>query len=459
MKSSNLFRRALLFLMVVTSSFSYGEIVNLTAMSGSISWENENYENNLDYTYSINTNTNQPITINYSVNAEPTFDYMAIIEIDLNGYESEIAWIDYEESGSYTTSFPSGKAKVVIFTNSTIDFWDNQEYYTGFYFSYQAVTNHTFNQTQVTNNNANIAGKLGVGIVNPLTRLHINGPIRGDGPAGSLTVNTTYGNVTMGATSSTQATISTDRSYFQFDKSVYLSTGIVNSTTSSLQLRTDNSPRLTILNSNGNVGINNTSPGQKLSVRGNLSLYSSGTTTPNENYKGNLMITRSSGNQFINLVKGTTAWSIGVKGNNYAIGPGNTTDGSFTPSFVITPGGYIGIGTTSPDKSLTVNGTIHAKEVLVDYAIPFPDYVFDKKYTLRTLYDVDAFIKDRGHLPDIPSAEEVGEKGINLAELQVRLLQKIEELTLYAVDQQKRLDEQQARIDALEKALTLERTK
>jgi len=190
-----------------------------------------------------------------------------------------------------------------------------------------------------------------------------------------------------------------------------------------------------------------------------MALYPSG-TTPNGNYNGSLMITKpTSSNQFINLVKGTTAWSIGVKGNNYAIGPGNTTDGSFTPSFVITPGGYVGIGTTSPDKSLTVNGTIHAKEVLVDYAIPFPDYVFDKHYTLRTLYDVDAFIKDKGHLPDIPSADDVEGKSINVADLQIRLLQKIEELTLYAVDQQKRLDEQQARIDALEKALTLERTK
>jgi len=459
MKTSNLFRCALLISMVATRLFSYGETVNLTAMSGSFSWEYYNYENNLDYTYIINTNTFQPITFNYTYNAEPAFDYMVFYEIDQNGNESEIAWIESEDFGSLTTNFPTGKAKVVIFTNSTVDFYDNQEGYTGFAFSYQAVSTYSYLQTQVTNNNATIAGKLGVGIVNPLTRLHINGPIRGDGPAGSLTVNTTYGNVTMGATSSTQATISTDRSYFLFDKALYLSTGEFNTTATKWQLKTNASTKLTILSSNGNVGIGTTNPSQKLTVIGNMALYPSG-TTPNGSYNGSLMITKpTSSNQFINLVKGTTAWSIGVKGNNYAIGPGNTTDGSFTPSFVITPGGYIGIGTTSPDKSLTVNGTIHAKEVLVDYAIPFPDYVFDKKYTLRTLYDVDAFIKDRGHLPDIPSAEEVGEKGINLAELQVRLLQKIEELTLYAVDQQKRLDEQQARIDALEKALTLERTR
>jgi len=458
MKSNNLFRRALLFLMVVTSSFSYGEIVNLTAMSGSFSWENENYENNLNYTYKIKTNTYQKITFNYSYNAEPGNDYMVFYEIDENGNESEIAWIESDDSGSLTTNFPTGEAKVVIFTNSTIDFWDNQEGYTGFSFSYQ-VSSFPYSGTQVTNNNASIAGNLGVGIVNPLTRLHINGPIRGDGSAGSLTVNTTYGNVTMGATSSTQATISTDRSYFLFDKALYLSTGEFNTTATKWQLKTNAITKLTILSSNGNVGIGTTLPSQKLSVLGNMALYPSG-TTPNGNYNGSLMITKpTSSNQFINLVKGTTAWSIGVKGNNYAIGPGNTTDGSFTPSFVITPGGYVGIGTTSPDKSLTVNGTIHAKEVLVDYAIPFPDYVFDKHYTLRTLYDVDAFIKDKGHLPDIPSADDVEGKSINVADLQIRLLQKIEELTLYAVDQQKRLDEQQARIDALEKALTLERTK
>jgi len=153
MKSNNLFRRALLFLMVVTSSFSYGEIVNLTAMSGSFSWENENYENNLNYTYKIKTNTYQKITFNYSYNAEPGNDYMVFYEIDENGNESEIAWIESDDSGSLTTNFPTGEAKVVIFTNSTIDFWDNQEGYTGFSFSYQ-VSSFPYSGTQVTNNNA-----------------------------------------------------------------------------------------------------------------------------------------------------------------------------------------------------------------------------------------------------------------------------------------------------------------
>ena len=338
MKSTNLFRCALLFLMVSTHLFSYGEIVNLTAISGSISLENENYENNLNYTYKIETNTYQKITFNYSYNAEPGNDYMVFYEIDENGNESEMAWIESDDSGSLTTNFPTGEAKVVIFTNSTIDYWDNQEGYTGFSFSYQ-VSSFPYSGTLVTNNNASIAGNLGVGIKNPLTRLHINGPIRGDGPAGSLTVNTTYGNVTMGATSSTQATISTDRSYFLFDKALYLSTGEFNTTATKWQLKTNASTKLTILSSNGNVGIGTTNPSQKLTVIGNMALYPSG-TTPNGSYNGSLMITKpTTSNQFINLVKGTTAWSIGVKSNNYAIGPGNTTDGSFAPSFVITPGG------------------------------------------------------------------------------------------------------------------------
>ena len=442
----------------LTTLTTHGENFNLTALSGNGGIDYYMYSNNRHDYFIINTGTFQPISIQFDV-ALHYSDVIKIYRVYDDGTEALNEQITGFTTCTVQTGLPTGRAKIEFISDASISY-DYGQYptLTGFSFYYSAQP-YTFTNFIRTSGNASIAGNLGVGFSNPLTRLHINGPIRGDGPAGSLTVNTTYGNVTMGATSSTQATISTDRSYFQFDKSVYLSDGIVNATTSSLQLRTNNSSRLTILNSNGNVGIGTTLPSQKLTVIGNMALYPSG-TTPNGSYNGSLMITQpTSSNQFINLVKGTTAWSIGVKGNNYAIGPGNTTDVSFTPSFVITPGGYIGIGTTSPDKSLTVNGTIHAKEVLVDYAIPFPDYVFDKKYTLRTLYDVDAFIKDKGHLPDIPSADDVEGKSINVADLQIRLLQKIEELTLYAVDQQKRLDEQQARIDALEKALTLERTK
>lgn len=101
--------------------------------------------------------------------------------------------------------------------------------------------------------------------------------------------------------------------------------------------------------------------------------------------------------------------------------------------------GKLGIGTTSPRGALDVNGSVYAKEIIVteeDWA----DFVFDDSYKLPTLKDVETHIKVNKHLMDIPRASEISEKGVNVAEMQVKLLQKIEELTLYIIEQQKRIE-------------------
>ncbi|MFQ6601751.1 hypothetical protein [Flavobacterium sp. C3NV] len=102
--------------------------------------------------------------------------------------------------------------------------------------------------------------------------------------------------------------------------------------------------------------------------------------------------------------------------------------------------GNVGIGTTSPDAKLAVNGTIHSKEVKVDSSVPAPDYVFANNYKLRTLQEVESYISKHSHLPEIPSAKEFDKNGIYLAEMNMALLKKVEELTLYAIDQNKRLE-------------------
>ncbi|MGC3977575.1 MAG: hypothetical protein QM751_04675 [Paludibacteraceae bacterium] len=115
--------------------------------------------------------------------------------------------------------------------------------------------------------------------------------------------------------------------------------------------------------------------------------------------------------------------------------------------------GNIGIGTTNPQNKLDVKGTIRATEVKVESVDKFADFVFDKDYALPTLNEVHAYIQDKGHLPNIPSAKEVKENGMSLVEMNVKLLQKVEELTLYAIEQQKRIDEQQARINEQQKQI------
>jgi len=100
--------------------------------------------------------------------------------------------------------------------------------------------------------------------------------------------------------------------------------------------------------------------------------------------------------------------------------------------------GAVGIGTTSPDAKLAVNGKIHAKEVKVDLT-GWPDYVFANNHDLPTLKEVEKHIKEKGHLIKIPSAKEVEENGVELGEMNKLLLEKIEELTLYTLEQEKKL--------------------
>ncbi len=126
-------------------------------------------------------------------------------------------------------------------------------------------------------------------------------------------------------------------------------------------------------------------------------------------------------------------------------------NGIETESMRIESGGHVGIGTVDPGSyKLAVEGTIGARAVEVK-AGPWADFVFDKNYKLRPLKEVESFITAHQHLPDVPSEKEIKEKGINVANMDATLLQKIEELTLYAIEQNKRMEEQDKRMKAIEK--------
>jgi hypothetical protein len=120
--------------------------------------------------------------------------------------------------------------------------------------------------------------------------------------------------------------------------------------------------------------------------------------------------------------------------------------------------GNVGIGTSLPDATLAVKGTIHANEVRVDLNVPGPDYVFDESYTLASLKKLNEYIQQNKHLPEIPSACSLEESGLNLGEMNMLLLKKIEELTLYAIEQNRqaelqdeKFEQQEARIKDLER--------
>jgi len=146
-------------------------------------------------------------------------------------------------------------------------------------------------------------------------------------------------------------------------------------------------------------------------------------------------------------------WSgyLAEQGHKFIVQDGTAMieDGIFT-------NGRIAIGTTEADEDykLTVKGKIHVQEVKVDLqgAIA-PDYVFYEDYKLRTLKEVQEYISKEGHLPNIPSAKEMEKEGVNLKEMNLKLLEKIEELTLYTIAQEKAIKKQNETNNKLEERL------
>jgi len=185
----------------------------------------------------------------------------------------------------------------------------------------------------------------------------------------------------------------------------------------------------------GNVGIGTTSPDMRLSVLSNdekiARFHYSGSSAVS-----GFRIGRSvSYGDFINLSNG---FGIGA-GTSSGNLPLSTKSKDHIDFFINNTTRNIGIGTTRPDMKLTVKGNIHAEEVKIDLNIPAPDYVFKSDYKLRSIEEVESFIKEHSHLPEIPSAKEFAKNGIMQAEMDMNLLKKIEELTLYTIEQEKKI--------------------
>lgn len=110
--------------------------------------------------------------------------------------------------------------------------------------------------------------------------------------------------------------------------------------------------------------------------------------------------------------------------------------------------GMVGLGTTpNQNYRLSVNGNIRAKEITVESG--WADFVFEPGYDLDSIEEVEAFILKNGHLKDIPSATHIEQHGVGLAEMNKKLLQKIEEMTLYIIQTTKRMDELEQQLNKL----------
>lgn len=195
------------------------------------------------------------------------------------------------------------------------------------------------------------------------------------------------------------------------------------------------------LNKWGNVGINNEDPSARLDVNGNVRINARDTeyTFLSLGHQPNDQI----------IVDNTAAKHFGG-GYFFRVHNDNVTN-QYLDAMIIDENGNIGIGINPPQSKLDVAGKssfrdnmkvdakLEAKEIKVTLT-PTADFVFEENYGLPKLKDVEKFIKENKHLPEVASAKTMEKEGVNVGEFQIKLLQKIEELTLYIIEQQKKIE-------------------
>ena len=411
---------------------------NINQPYGMISQTCAEYTNNVNRTWNVNIGQNKKVKIEYDINTEAGWDKVTVYSINASGAATLLFTESGRKSGTKYSEFMTGKIQVVFTSDASISCsGGNPTYpqYTGFNLSFSAG--------------------------DPIVAEAISGNLQG----GALRVQTNYGNLDLGPQDDTYAHLSTDRTGFLFNKPIYSRKSLIlgddkhqyiftptwqanepprvnivpkdlttNTWDWSKQIILDNDG--SILTSDGKLGVGTgtATPVTKLEVRGSVYLPAG-----NSYSIGSYL---DSGNRLRMIHSGNYAYIDYAPDLHFRAGT--------NPVVSFINNGNVGIGITTPGVKLDVAGIIRAHEVKLCLNQGC-DYVFADDYKLMNLNDLSNFIKTNKHLPEVTPAVEMEAEGISLSEMSALFLKKIEELTLYAIEQNKTIIDQSNAIEELKK--------
>ena len=203
-----------------------------------------------------------------------------------------------------------------------------------------------------------------------------------------------------------------------------------------------------VMTNTGAIGLGISTPTRRLDVAGAGKFINS------------LLIEQDNNDSYLQFHDpGNMLFAMGIDVSDvrkFKIGQGSVP-GS-TNQFVLQSDGKIGIGTNRPTALLTVAGKIFARDIEVGVRAG-ADFVFEEDYRLRDLEELEAYVKANKHLPEIAPAAQMRQEGMNVSTLTVQLLQKVEELTLYTIQQEKKIDVLMQKMDEQAKVIEQLKTK